>query len=215
MGMLRMFVTYHEVLGDTPFLSLCGRYPVLPIDLAFLNTGKDWKSNEVAIYRRKLYHSLRDSPRLVERQLIKAQDRHEKWLNKQVKVSHLSKSVTINVNPLKRFQGRCTRPYADDVPEGVGDDPTEDGTGPLTEEDLPSTTFVERLSIGGEEAAISGVNSPIKTFWLSRAALAPEYGALIRAFEDADREKRDLPELRRNVRLIEANADVDDAEVLL
>ncbi|KAG2890289.1 hypothetical protein PC117_g24491 [Phytophthora cactorum] len=61
----------------------------------------------------------------------------------------------------RRFQGRCTRPYADDVPEGVGDDPTEDGTGPLTEEDLPSTTFVERLSIGGEEAAISGVNSPI------------------------------------------------------
>ncbi|RAW22134.1 hypothetical protein PC110_g21427 [Phytophthora cactorum] len=112
--------------------------------------------------------------------------------------AHLGKTKTAD----KRFQGRCTRPYADDVPEGVGDDPTEDGTGPLTEEDLPSTTFVERLSIG-------------ETFWLSRAALAPEYGALIRAFEDADREKRDLPELRRNVRLIEANADVDDAEVLL
>ncbi|KAG2797834.1 hypothetical protein PC112_g21613 [Phytophthora cactorum] len=74
---------YHEGLGDTPFFSLYGRDPVLPIDLAFLNTGKDWKSNEVAVYRRKLYHSLRDSRLLVERQLIKAQDRHEKRLDKQ------------------------------------------------------------------------------------------------------------------------------------
>ncbi|KAG3050649.1 hypothetical protein PC122_g23195 [Phytophthora cactorum] len=74
---------YHEGLGDTPFFSWYGRDPVLPIDFAFLNTGKDWKSNEVAVYRRKVYHSLRDSRRLVERQLIKAQDRHEKRLDKQ------------------------------------------------------------------------------------------------------------------------------------
>ncbi|KAG3009642.1 hypothetical protein PC121_g25325, partial [Phytophthora cactorum] len=43
---------------------------------------------------------------------------------------------------------------------------------------------------------------------------APEFGTLIRAFEDADRKKRELPELRRNARLVEANTDVDDAEVL-
>lgn len=79
---------YHEGLGDTPFVSLYGRDPVLPIDLAFLNTGKDWKSNEVAVYRRKLYLSLRDSRRLVERQLLKAQDRHEQRLDKQETVSY-------------------------------------------------------------------------------------------------------------------------------
>ncbi|KAG2775472.1 hypothetical protein PC129_g18884 [Phytophthora cactorum] len=277
---------YHEGLGDTPFFSWYGRDPVLPIDFAFLNTGKDWKSNEVAVYRRKVYHSLRDSRRLVERQLIKAQDRHEKRLDKQVRVtyaegdavwvyqffrarlgerktkklafswhgpyrivgqvgenayrvtipSHPNKIVTVNVNRLKRFRGRWSRPFTDEIPEGAEENASEDGTGPLQEEDLPSTSFVERLSVGGEETAFSGVSSPIvdivakwiearelqylvltatyETFWLSRAALAPEFGTLIRAFEDADRKQRGLPELRRNARLVEANADVDDAEVL-
>ncbi|KAG2893324.1 hypothetical protein PC117_g23813 [Phytophthora cactorum] len=255
---------YHEGLGDTPFFSLYGRDPVLPIDLAFLNTGKDWKSNEVAVYRRKLYHSLRDSRLLVERQLIKAQDRHEKRLDKQgtqdeelgvllarsyrivgqvgenayrVTIpSHPNKIVTVNVNRLKRFRGRWSRPFADEIPESAEENASEDGTGPLQEEDLPSTSFVERLSVGGEETAFSGVSSPIvdivakrinarelqylvltatyETFWLSRPALAPELGTLIRAFEDADRNKRGLPELHRNARLVEANTDVADAEVL-
>ncbi|KAG2925249.1 hypothetical protein PC119_g3534 [Phytophthora cactorum] len=249
MGMLRMYVSetqtdwdvylprvlfayrtaYHEGLGDTPFFSLYGRDPVLPIDLAFLNTGKDWKSNEVAVYRRNLYHSLRNSRRLVERQLIKAQDRHEKGTQDEKLAfswhgpyrivgqvgentyrvtipSHPNKIVTDNVNRLKRCRRRWSRLFADEIPEG------------------------------GEETAFSGVSSPIvdivakriearelqylvltatyETFWLSRAALAPEFGTLIRAFEDADRKKHGLPELRRNARLVEANADVDDAEVL-
>ncbi|KAG3074104.1 hypothetical protein PI124_g21368 [Phytophthora idaei] len=249
----------------------------------FVNTGKDWKSNEVAVYRRKLYHSLRNSRRIVERQLIKAQDRYEKRLDKQVRVTYAegdavwvyqffrallgerktkklayswhgpyrtvgqveenafrvvipsrpNKIVTVNVN---RFRGRWSRPLADEIPEGAEENASEDGTGSLQEEDLSSTSFVERLSVGGEETAFSGVSSPIvdivakriearesqylvltatyETFWLSRAALAPEFGTLIRAFEDADRKKRGLPELRRNARLVEANADVDDAEVL-
>jgi hypothetical protein len=49
---------------------------------------------------------------------------------------------------------------------------------------------------------------------MPRSALSPEYDAQIRAFEDADQKKRGLPELRRNARLVEANADVDDADVL-
>jgi hypothetical protein len=306
MGMLKMFVSetqtdwdvylprvlfayrtaYHEALGDTPFFSLYGRDPVLPIDLAFLNTGKDWKSNEVAAYRRKLYFSLRDSRRLVERQLIKAKDRHEKRLSGQRKVSyeigdavwvyqffrarkgerktktlafswhgpyrvlgqvgenayriaipsHPNKVVTINVNRLKKFCGRWSRPYADEVPEGVEREGEEEGTGPLSDEDLPPSSFAERIAIGGEDSAVTGVSSPIvdivakrfearqlqylaltatyETFWLPRSALSPEYEALIRAFEDADRRKHGLPELRRNARLVDANADVDDADVL-
>jgi hypothetical protein len=231
MGMLKMFVSetqtdwdvylprvlfayrtaYHEALGDTPFFSLYGRDPILPMDLAFLNTGKIWKSNEVAEYRRKLYFSLRDSRRLVERQLIKAQDRHEKRLSGQKKVSyeegdavwvyqffrakkgerktkklafswhgpyrvvgqvgqnayriaipsHPNKVVTINVNRLKKFCGRWSRPYADEVPDGVESDGAEDGTGPLGEEDLPPTRFAERVVIGGEDSAVAGVSSPI------------------------------------------------------
>ncbi|KAI9994879.1 hypothetical protein PInf_011719 [Phytophthora infestans] len=128
------------------------------------------------------------------------------------------------------------RPYADKVPDGVENDATDDGTDLLAEGDLPSTSFAGRLSIGGKETAITGVSSLIvdivakkvearevqyltlnatnAALWLSRAGLSPKYEALIRAFEDADRKKRGLSELRRNARLVEANASVDDADVL-
>ncbi|POM64365.1 Hypothetical protein PHPALM_20113 [Phytophthora palmivora] len=67
--------SYQEALKDSPFFSLYGRDPVLPLDLAFLNTNAEWKSNETAAYRRRL---------LVERQLVKALGRHEQQLEDQV-----------------------------------------------------------------------------------------------------------------------------------
>ncbi|OWZ16730.1 Gag-pol fusion protein [Phytophthora megakarya] len=108
LGMLRLFVhetqtdwdvylprvlfayrtSYHESLRDTPFFSLYGRDPKLTLELAFLNTTKNWKSNEVANYRRQLYKSLHDSRRMVERQLIKAQDRNDVRSQKRKVVSY-------------------------------------------------------------------------------------------------------------------------------
>jgi len=78
--------SYHEALGDSRFFSLYDRDPVLPLDLAFLNVKNEWKSNEIADYRRRLYLSMRDTRRLVERQLLKAQDRHARRLEDQVAV---------------------------------------------------------------------------------------------------------------------------------
>ncbi|OWY99055.1 hypothetical protein PHMEG_00030015, partial [Phytophthora megakarya] len=53
-----------------------------------------------------------------------------------------------------------------------------------------------------------------ETFWLSRSVLSPEYDALIMAFENAERKKKSLPELRRIERLEDANAVVDEDELL-
>ncbi|KAE9082005.1 hypothetical protein PF007_g22439 [Phytophthora fragariae] len=181
---------YHEALGDTPFFSLYGRDPVLPLDVAFLNFGKKWKSNEVAAYRRELYRTLRDSRHLVERQLLKAQDRHERRLSDRVEVqyevggpvwvyqlfrkkrgesrtkklafawhapyrvvgkmnensyridipTHPDKTVTVNVNRLKKFRGRWTRPFMDEVPEGIEEDGEGIEDGPLEEADLPASS---------------------------------------------------------------------------
>ncbi|OWZ09508.1 LOW QUALITY PROTEIN: hypothetical protein PHMEG_00017786 [Phytophthora megakarya] len=156
---------------------------------------------------------------------------------------HPDKVVTLNVNRLKTFKGRWSRPYSDEVPvapeneegegRGVsGAPPVEDGD-PLSEEDLPADGYVERVAIGNR---VYGVSSPIldivakrvenrlieylaltptsETFWLSRSVLSPEYDALIMAFENAERKKKSLPELRRSERREDANAVVDEDELL-
>ncbi|OWY98114.1 hypothetical protein PHMEG_00031203 [Phytophthora megakarya] len=253
---------YHEALGDTPFFSLYGRDPVLPLDVAFLNLGEKWKSNEVAQYRRELHKSLRDARHVVERQLIKAQDRHDyniKGENRIKKLafswhgpyrivgkvgenaysveipSHPDKVVTVNVNRLKKFRGRWTRPYTDEVPAEVEGEDVQDG--PLEEADLPSSSFTERLTMAQEDTVIAGADKPLleivakrtvnrsveylaltpnyETFWLPRSELMPSYGALITMFEQAERKKKGLPELRRSSRLADANAEVDEDDMLM
>ncbi|OWZ24281.1 Zinc finger protein [Phytophthora megakarya] len=64
---------YDGTLGNTPFFSLYGPDTVLSLN-----------SNKVAQNRRELHKSLRDARHVVERQLIKTQDRHEKRLQNQV-----------------------------------------------------------------------------------------------------------------------------------
>ncbi|KAE9020144.1 hypothetical protein PR003_g15572 [Phytophthora rubi] len=54
-----------------------------------------------------------------------------------------------------------------------------------------------------------------ETFWLPRADLMPEYGSLVTAFEQAERKKQRLPELRRSSRLAEANEEVVDEDLLM
>ncbi|GMF45018.1 unnamed protein product [Phytophthora fragariaefolia] len=278
---------YHEALGDSPFFSLYGRDPVLPLDVAFLNVGTKWKRNEVAQYRRRLYRSMRDSRHLVERQLLNAQDRHERRLEGQVPVmyevgdpvwvvqafrarrgevrtkklthswhgpyrvvakvnenayridipTHPSKTVTVNVNRMKKYWGRWTRPYIDEVPANLDSEVGGTEVEPLVEADLPPSRFAERLTLGGEDTIITRVDGPLvelvakrkmdcgveylaltstyETFWLPRVALIPEYAELVAAFEQAERKKKGLPELRRSARLADTNARVDDEYVLL
>ncbi|KAG3141557.1 hypothetical protein PC128_g24968 [Phytophthora cactorum] len=201
----------YEALGDSPFCALYGPDPALPLDVAFLNLGTKWKSNEVAQYRRELYHSLRDSRHLVERQLLKAQERHERrlegheevryevgdfvwvyqifrarrgearpkkhafsWLGRYHVASevgensyrielpiHPDKVVTVNVNRLKKYRGKWTRPYMDEVPVGLEDENGGDSEGLLDESDLPPSSFSVRLTVGREDTVIAGVDAPL------------------------------------------------------
>ncbi|KAE8959060.1 hypothetical protein PR003_g16250 [Phytophthora rubi] len=101
-------------------------------------------------------------------------------------------------------------------------------------DDLPTTSFVERLTLGGEETALSGVTSPIvevlakrirrrqeqylvltasyETCWRPKPTLLPEYADLIRVYENERRKEGGWPELRRSARLSGANATVDEDE---
>ncbi|GMF34275.1 unnamed protein product [Phytophthora fragariaefolia] len=277
LGMIKLFVNETQTDWDI-YLSACCS-PTEPPTMrpsAIL----------LASYRRRLFLSLRDTRRMVERQLIKAQCRHARRLEGQtdtkfevgdpVRVyqyfrarrgekktkelafswhgpyrvvgtvgenayrvaipTHPNRVVTANVKRLKRFQGRWSRPYPSEVPSGVDSEPGVDDNGPLTEGDLPSTSFVERLVIGGEEAAFSGTNCPVidiiakrkrkgveqymvlmatyEVSWRATATLLPAYRALIREFEDTQRKDLGLPELRRSARLAEADAAVDEDELL-
>ncbi|OWZ05016.1 hypothetical protein PHMEG_00022969 [Phytophthora megakarya] len=276
----------HESLGDSSFFSLYGRDPILPLDLAFLNTSSDWKSNEVAAYRRKLFLSMRDSRRMVERQLLKAQSRHARSLEDQVPVAFAEGDavwvyqyfrarcgecktkklafswhgpyrvvepvgentyrVAIPSHPDPNCYGKC-QPYQkisrtdeptfpQDVPDGVYHQVGVDDDGPLTEEDLPPTSFVEKIVIGDEETAFTGVSNSIvdiltkrkvkrdeqylvltasyEVCWRRTPTVLPDYEALIDVFEDKVRTVHNWPELRRSARLVDANAAAGEDELL-
>lgn len=150
--------------------------------------------------------------------------------------SHPDRVVTVNVNRLKKFQGRWSRPFPNEVPHGVEGRPDADDPGPLTLDDLPMTSSVKRLTIGGEETVFSGVTNPIveilakrtkdrqeqylvltatyETSWRSTMSLLPTYAALIKVFDDAQRKENDWPELRRSARLADTNAAVDEDDLL-
>ncbi|KAG2944820.1 hypothetical protein PC117_g8847 [Phytophthora cactorum] len=70
--------------------------------------------------------------------------------------SHPNCVVTINLNRLKTFGGRWSRPFPSEVPEGLNILPEAFDDGPLAEDDVPPTSYVERLTIGDEETALSG-----------------------------------------------------------
>ncbi|GMF37216.1 unnamed protein product [Phytophthora fragariaefolia] len=75
--------------------------------------------------------------------------------------NHPNRVVSVNVNRLKKFAGRWSRPFPTEIPPGVESSPETDDAGPLSMDDLPTSSFVERLTIEGEETAFSGVSNPI------------------------------------------------------
>ncbi|KAG2900214.1 hypothetical protein PC117_g22026 [Phytophthora cactorum] len=183
---------------------------------------------------------MRDTRRMVKRQLlIKAQGRHEKRLGseKAYRVAiptHPIRVVTSKVNRLKKFRGRWSRPFPSEIPEVLNIQPETVDNVPVAENDLPSTSYVESLTLGDEETVLTGVSLPVvdiiamrkknrkdqylvllhvptyEPLWRSRAMLLPTYAALIQVIEDARRREEGLPKLRRSVRLSEAIPAMDE-----
>ncbi|POM74055.1 Retrovirus-related Pol Polyprotein [Phytophthora palmivora] len=253
-GMLKMFVneaqtdwdlylprvlfayrtSYHESLKDSPFFSLYGRDPVLPLDLAFLNTDNTWKSNEAQ--DRYILRPGRVETKFEAGDPVWVYHAMGENTYRVAIPSHPNRVVSINVNLLKHFQGRWSRPFPTEVPDGIVSQPGVDDEGPLEGGDLPSTSYVERLVIGGEETALSGAATPIvdilarrkekgvtqylvllatyEVAWRCDGTLLPNHGVLIKAFEDARHREKGLSELRRSARLAEVNIAVDEDSML-
>ncbi|GMF21075.1 unnamed protein product [Phytophthora fragariaefolia] len=110
------------------------------------------------------------SMRSVERQLIKAQDRHQKRLSDQTGVKFEEGDAVwvfsiSEPNEVRRRQGSLPsrgtgpidRPFTDEVHDGVSNrEVGEDG--PLLEDDLPPLSFAEDQLFGGGELVVMGVD---------------------------------------------------------
>ncbi|KAE9256701.1 hypothetical protein PF002_g1721 [Phytophthora fragariae] len=149
---------------------------------------------------------------------------------------HPDRVVSVNVNRLNKFAGRWSRPFPNEVPAGVERQPDADDAGPLNVDDLPTTSFVERLTLGGEETVFSGVTNPIvevlakrvngrqeqysmltasyETCWRPTSSLLPDYAPLVKTYEDERWTAGEWPELRQSARLVDANATVDEDKLL-
>ena len=130
--------------------------------------------------------------------------------------THPDKSVTVNVDRLKKFRGYFSRPFNDDIPSTSDD-------AQLSLDDLPSSSFVERIDFPDNDVAYTNVSSPIfrildtrrrphtrepdylvehvdgSKYWTSASRLAA-YRSYIDAFHDTRRMEQGLPPLRRSPR---------------
>ncbi|OWZ13533.1 hypothetical protein PHMEG_00013126 [Phytophthora megakarya] len=129
-----------------------------------------------------------------------------------------------------------SRPFLQEVPDGVAHQVGVDDDGPLAVDDLPATSFVERITVGDEETLFSGVSNAIvdilakrkvngeeqflvltasyEVCWRRTSTLLPDYKTLLDLFNNEERRANDCPELRRSERLVDANAAVDEDELL-
>ncbi|GMF25490.1 unnamed protein product [Phytophthora fragariaefolia] len=85
--------------------------------------------------------------------------------------THPRKTVTVNVNRMKKYRGKWTRPYVDEVPVGLGSEVEGGEVEPLAEVDLPPSRFAERLTLGGEYTIIAGVHAPLVEFVAKKGGL--------------------------------------------
>ncbi|OWZ06729.1 LOW QUALITY PROTEIN: hypothetical protein PHMEG_00020979 [Phytophthora megakarya] len=115
----------------------------------------------LATYRRRLFLSMRDSRRMVERQLLKAQGRHTRRLEGQVAVSFAKDDAVWIYQYFRARRGeRNTKKLAFSW-HGPYRELLDSRRGTLLEEDHPTTSFVERVVIGDEETAFTGVTHVI------------------------------------------------------
>ncbi|KAG3075593.1 hypothetical protein PI124_g18480 [Phytophthora idaei] len=139
------------------------------------------------------------------------------------------------MNRLKKFSGRMSQPFPTEIPDGVETLPDSNDEDPLNEDDIPPTSFIERLNIGDGEPAFCGVGSAVvdvlakrvvrgeeqylvltptyEVCWKRTSTLLPECPLLIKAYENIVSQENGWPELRHSVRPADTNDAADEVEL--